>query len=137
MLQQQARRVPGENDFVELRHPWGRGVSVTRPLRERGPLMAEQDRVVEVEWSPTAWSLFLPPSKSRSAHAPVASDVTRFLSDAHVSILSATVTTPRLATSSRCPGSPSRWATPKHLGHLLAQVRTVEGVYSAAYRVTS
>jgi guanosine-3',5'-bis(diphosphate) 3'-pyrophosphohydrolase len=56
------------------------------------------------------------------------------LSDAHVNILSATVTTTRDRVAV------SRFSfemgDPKHMGHLLNQVRSVEGVYDA-YRVTS
>jgi GTP pyrophosphokinase len=61
-------------------------------------------------------------------------DVTRVLSDAHVNILSASVTT------SRDRVALSRFTfemgETKHLGHLLRTVRGVEGVYDA-YRVTS
>jgi GTP pyrophosphokinase len=107
----------------------GRGVSVhRRDCVNAGPLMTEPDRVVEVEWAPTAGSLFLVNIQVEAL------DRTRLLSDAHVSILSATVTTTRDRVAvSRFS---FEMADPKHLGHLLAQVRTVEGVYDA-YRVTS
>ncbi|MCW2571178.1 MAG: (p)ppGpp synthetase SpoT/RelA, partial [Frankiales bacterium] len=114
----------------------GRGVSVHRAdCVNAGPLMAEQDRVVEVEWAPTAGSLFLVNIQVEALdRTRLLSDVTRVLSDAHVSILSATVTTTRDRVAvSRFS---FEMADPKHLGHLLAQVRTVEGVYDA-YRVTS
>jgi GTP pyrophosphokinase len=62
------------------------------------------------------------------------SDVTRALSDQHVNILSASVTT------SRDRVAVSRFtfemADPKHLGHVLRAVRTVDGVYDV-YRVTN
>ena len=62
------------------------------------------------------------------------SDVTRMLSDAHVSIVSATVTTTRDRVAvSRFT---FEMGDPKHLGHLLSQVRAVEGVFDA-YRVTN
>jgi len=55
------------------------------------------------------------------------------LSDAHVDIMSATVTTTRDRVAvSRFS---FEMADPKHLGHLLVQVRSVQGVYDA-YRVT-
>ena len=114
----------------------GRGVSVHRgDCVNAGPLMMETDRVVEVEWAPTAGSLFLVNIQVEALdRTRLLSDVTRVLSDAHVSILSATVTTTRDRVAvSRFS---FEMADPKHLGHLLAQVRTVEGVYDA-YRVTS
>jgi len=114
----------------------GRGVSVHRgDCVNAGPLMTETDRIVEVEWAPTAGSLFLVNIQVEALdRTRLLSDVTRVLSDAHVSILSATVTTTRDRVAvSRFS---FEMADPKHLGHLLAQVRTVEGVYDA-YRVTS
>jgi GTP diphosphokinase / guanosine-3',5'-bis(diphosphate) 3'-diphosphatase len=62
------------------------------------------------------------------------SDVTRVLSDQHVNILSATVTT------SRDRVAVSRFTfemgDPKHLGHVLRAVRAIDGVYDV-YRITS
>jgi GTP pyrophosphokinase len=62
------------------------------------------------------------------------SDVTRALSDQHVNILSASVTT------SRDRVAVSRFtfemADPKHLGHVLRAVRAIDGVYDV-YRVTN
>jgi GTP pyrophosphokinase len=114
----------------------GRGVSVHRgDCVNAGPLLAEPERVVEVEWAPTAGSMFLVNIQVEALdRTRLLSDVTRVLSDAHVSILSATVTTTRDRVAV------SRFSfemgDPKHLGHLLTQVRGVEGVYDA-YRVTS
>jgi GTP diphosphokinase / guanosine-3',5'-bis(diphosphate) 3'-diphosphatase len=66
--------------------------------------------------------------------ARLLSDVTRALSDQHVNILSASVTT------SRDRIALSRFTfemgDPKHLGSMLNAVRGVEGVYDV-YRVTS
>jgi GTP pyrophosphokinase len=114
----------------------GRGVSVHRQdCVNAGPLMSEPDRVCEVEWAPTAGSLFLVNIQVEALdRTRLLSDVTRMLSDAHVNILSATVTTTRDRVAvSRFS---FEMADPKHLGHLLTQVRNVEGVYDA-YRVTS
>jgi GTP pyrophosphokinase len=62
------------------------------------------------------------------------SDITRVLSDAHVNILSASVTTTRDRVAvSRFT---FEMGDPKHLGHLINLVRGVQGVYDA-YRVTS
>jgi GTP pyrophosphokinase len=62
------------------------------------------------------------------------SDVTRVLSDHHVNILSASVTTTRdrVAVSKFT----FEMADPKHLGSLLNAVRAVEGVYDG-YRVVN
>ncbi len=114
----------------------GRGVSVHRAdCVNAGPLMADTERVVEVEWAPTADSMFLVALQCEALdRTRLLSDVTRVLSDAHVSILSATVTTTRDRVAvSRFT---FEMADPKHLGHLITQVRNVEGVYDA-YRVTS
>jgi GTP pyrophosphokinase len=126
--------VPGDDvvGFVTRGH----GVSVHRgDCANAGPLLADADRVVEVEWAPTAGSMFLVAIQCEALdRTRLLSDVTRVLSDAHVSILSATVTTTRDRVAvSRFT---FEMADPKHLGHLLTQVRTVEGVYDA-YRVTS
>jgi GTP pyrophosphokinase len=126
--------VPGDDvvGFVTR----GRGVSVHRKdCTNAGDLLADPARLVEVEWAPTAGSLFLVNIQVEALdRTRLLSDVTRVLSDAHVNILSATVTTTRDRVAvSRFS---FEMADPKHMGHLLAQVRSVEGVYDA-YRVTS
>ena len=126
--------VPGDDvvGFVTR----GRGVSVHRKdCTNAGDLLSDPERLVEVEWAPTAGSLFLVNIQVEALdRTRLLSDVTRVLSDAHVNILSATVTTTRDRVAvSRFS---FEMADPKHMGHLLAQVRAVEGVYDA-YRVTS
>jgi len=126
--------VPGDDvvGFVTR----GRGVSVHRKdCTNAGDLLSDPARLVEVEWAPTAGSLFLVNILVEALdRTRLLSDVTRVLSDAHVNILSATVTTTRDRVAvSRFS---FEMADPKHMGHLLAQVRSVEGVYDA-YRVTS
>ena len=126
--------VPGDDvvGFVTR----GRGVSVhRRDCTNAGDILADPARLVEVEWAPTAGSLFLVNIQVEALdRTRLLSDVTRVLSDAHVNILSATVTTTRDRVAvSRFS---FEMADPKHMGHLLGQVRAVEGVYDA-YRVTS
>ncbi|MCW2606788.1 MAG: (p)ppGpp synthetase SpoT/RelA [Frankiales bacterium] len=126
--------VPGDDvvGFVTR----GRGVSVHRQdCVNAGALLADQERVVEVEWAPSAGSVFLVAIQVEALdRTRLLSDVTRMLSDAHVSIVSATVTTTRDRVAvSRFT---FEMGDPKHLGHLLAQVRNVEGVFDA-YRVTN
>jgi GTP diphosphokinase / guanosine-3',5'-bis(diphosphate) 3'-diphosphatase len=126
--------VPGDDilGFVTRGH----GVSVHRvDCSNAGSLATEPDRLVEVEWAPTAGSVFLVAIQVEALDRNrLLSDVTRVLSDAHVNILSAAVSTTRdrVAISKFT----FEMGDPKHLGHLLRLVRGVEGVYDA-YRVTS
>ena len=126
--------VPGDHVFGFVTR--GRGVSVhRRDCTGAGELLSDPARVTEVEWAPTAGSVFLVNIQVEALdRTRLLSDVTRVLSDAHVSILSATVTTTRDRVAV------SRFSfemgDPKHMGHLLNQVRSVEGVFDA-YRVTS
>ena len=126
--------VPGDTilGFVTRGH----GVSVHRTdCVNVGTLASQPDRMVEVEWAPTASSVFLVAIQVEALdRARLLSDVTRVLSDQHVNILSASVVT------SRDRVARSRFmfemGDPKHLGHVLKAVRGVPGVYDVA-RVTS
>jgi GTP pyrophosphokinase len=91
-------------------------------------LMTEPDRIVDVEWSPTAGTVFLVQIQVEALdRSRLLSDVTRVLSDSHVNILAATVQT------SRDRVAISRFtfemADPGHLDHVLSAVRRVEGVF--------
>ena len=95
----------------------------------------QRERMVEVRWSPTDGSVFLVAIQVEALdRTRLLSDVTRVLSDQHVNILSATVTT------SRDRVAVSRFTfemgDPKHLGHVLRAVRAIDGVYDV-YRITS
>ena len=124
--------VPGDDilGFVTR----GSGVSVHRTDCVNVPgLRADPDRIVDVEWAPTSGSIFLVNMQVEALdRARLLSDITRALSDTHVNILSASVTTTRERIAM------SRFtfemADPKHLGSVLKAVRNVEGVYDA-YRV--
>src|SRR3712207_4795055 len=114
----------------------GSGVSVHRTdCANATSLLTSPERTVEVEWAPSAASVFLVAIQVEALdRTRLLSDVTRVLSDAHVSILSASVTTTRDRVAvSRFT---FEMGDPKHLGHLLKSVRAVEGVYDA-YRVNS
>ena len=114
----------------------GRGVSVHRADCDNvDGLATEPGRLVEVEWAPSAASVFLVAIQVEALDRNrLLSDVSRVLSDAHVNILSAMVTTTRDRVAvSRFT---FEMGDPKHLGHLLRAVRGVQGVYDA-YRVTS
>ncbi|WP_432494431.1 RelA/SpoT family protein [Kineococcus gypseus] len=117
----------------------GQGVSVHRQDCENVTrLRREPERIVDVEWgsssSPSGGSrLFLVQIQVEALdRARLLSDVTRVLSDNHVNILSATVSTSRdrVAVSKFS----FEMAEPNHLGHVLAAVRRVDGVFDA-YRV--
>ncbi len=126
--------VPGDEilGFVTRGH----GVSVHRTdCSNAVALTARPERLVEVEWAPTSASVFLVAIQVEALdRSRLLADVTRVLSDAHVNILSAAVSTSRdrVALSKFT----FEMGDPKHLGHLLRAVRGVEGVYDA-YRVTS
>ncbi|HEX3707948.1 MAG TPA: TGS domain-containing protein, partial [Mycobacteriales bacterium] len=126
--------VPGDEilGFVTRGH----GVSVHRTdCTNVIELHAQPERLVEVEWAPTSGSVFLVAIQVEALdRSRLLADVTRVLSDAHVNILSASVSTSRdrVALSKFS----FEMGDPKHLGHLLRAVRGVEGVYDA-YRVTT
>jgi hypothetical protein len=105
----------------------GQGVSVHRSdCVNVKSLTAQPDRLVDVEWAPTASSVFLVNIQVEALdRARLLSDVTRALSDQHVNILSASVTTTRDRVAlSRFT---FEMADPKHLGQVLRTVRSVDG----------
>ncbi|HEU4542833.1 MAG TPA: bifunctional (p)ppGpp synthetase/guanosine-3',5'-bis(diphosphate) 3'-pyrophosphohydrolase [Jiangellaceae bacterium] len=114
----------------------GSGVSVHREdCVNVDALRRDHGRMVNVEWAPSANSMFLVAMQVEALdRARLLSDITRVLSDQHVNILSATVST----TSDRIAKSRFTFemADPKHLGAVLRAVRGVEGVFDA-YRLTS
>ncbi|WP_327712055.1 bifunctional (p)ppGpp synthetase/guanosine-3',5'-bis(diphosphate) 3'-pyrophosphohydrolase [Streptomyces sp. NBC_00464] len=114
----------------------GSGVSVHRADCVNVDSLSQQpERILEVEWAPTQSSVFLVAIQVEALdRSRLLSDVTRILSDQHVNILSAAVQTSRdrVATSRFT----FEMGDPKHLGHVLKAVRSVEGVYDV-YRVTS
>ncbi|QOC94730.1 RelA/SpoT family protein [Micromonospora craniellae] len=112
------------------------GVSVHRDdCANSEDLRAQGERVVEVSWKLTSSSTFLVAIQVEALdRRRLLVDIARAISDVQVNILSATVTTTRdLVAVSRFS---FEMADPKHLGHLLAAVRKVDGVFDA-YRVTS
>ncbi len=124
--------VPGDDvlGFVTRGH----GVSVHRlDCINVASLRKEPDRIVPVTWSPKATSVFLVNIQVEALdRSRLLSDVTRALSDQHVNILSASVSTTRdrIAISKFT----FEMADATHLGSVLKAVRTVEGVYDV-YRI--
>ena len=113
----------------------GQGVSVHREdCGNVAGLRTQPERIVDVEWDPSSSSVFLVQIQVEALdRSRLLSDVTRVLSDSHVSILSAQVTTSRdrVAVSKFT----FEMADPTHLGHVLAAVRRVDGVFDV-YRMT-
>jgi GTP pyrophosphokinase len=113
----------------------GSGVSVHRKdCTNAESLLAQQDRLIDVEWAPSASSVFLVQLQVEALDRNrLLSDVTRILSDHHVNILSASVQT------SRDRVAISRFTfemgDPGHLDHVIRAVRKIDGVFDV-YRIT-
>jgi GTP diphosphokinase / guanosine-3',5'-bis(diphosphate) 3'-diphosphatase len=124
--------VPGDPIFGFVTR--GSGVSVHRgDCVNVDSLQSQPERLVDVSWAPTPNSMFLVNIAVEALdRARLLADVTRALSDTHVNILSASVSTTRdrIATSRFT----FEMADPKHLGSVIKAVRGVEGVFDA-YRV--
>ena len=125
--------VPG--DSIEGFVTRGSGVSVHRSdCVNLHSLRSQPERLVPVHWAPTAKSTFLVAVQVEALDRPhLLSDITRIISDQHVNILSASLSTGR----DRVAKSKFSFemADPKHLGHVLSAVRNVEGVFDV-YRIT-
>jgi len=126
--------VPGDNivGFVTR----GAGVSVHRSdCKNVKELMTEPERMIDVEWAPSSKSLFLVQIQVEALdRSGLLSDVTRVLSENHVNILSATVSTSnqRLAISRFV----FEMGDTTHLDRVLNAVRRIDAVYDV-YRVNS
>ena len=113
----------------------GGGVSVHRTdCTNAGSLRQQPEKVLEVEWAPTGQSTFLVNIQVEALdRARLLSDITMVLSDAHVNILSANLSTTRdRVAKSRFT---FEMAEAKHLDNVLRAVKQVPGVFDA-YRIT-
>src|SRR5690606_7990084 len=114
----------------------GSGVSVHRSdCLNINHLKSQPERMVDVDWAPTGQSKFLVAIQVEALdRARLLSDITRVLSDQHVNILSASVTTSR----DRVAKSKFTFemGDTKHLGAVLRAVRGVDGVFDV-YRIKS
>ncbi|MCU1414073.1 MAG: pyrophosphokinae [Microbacteriaceae bacterium] len=113
----------------------GAGVSVHQSTCHNvTSLLNEPERMIEVEWAPSSSSVFLVQIQIEALdRAGLLSDVTRVLSENHVNILSATVSTSseRLALSRFV----FEMGDTTHLDRVLNAVRRIDAVYDV-YRVT-
>lgn len=125
--------VPGDaiSGFVTR----GQGVSVHQTsCHNVRNMLAEPERMIEVEWSPSSKSVFLVHIQIEALdRSGLLSDVTRVLSENHVNILSATVSTTqdRLALSRFV----FEMSDVTHLDRVLNAVRRIDAVYDV-YRVS-
>jgi GTP pyrophosphokinase len=112
----------------------GSGVSVHRnDCVNVKALASEPERLLEVEWSNRINSVFLVNIQIEALdRARLLSDVTKMLSDQHVNILSAAVTTTRdrVALSKFT----FEMSDPRQLNSLINSVRSIDGVYDC-YRI--
>jgi len=112
----------------------GSGISVHRTdCVNADALRAQPERIAEVAWTPGKSSIFLVNIQVEALdRARLLSDVTRALSDQHVNILNASVTTTRDRVAiSRFT---FEMGDPSHLNQVLRSVKGIDGVYDA-YRV--
>jgi len=124
--------VPGDPVFGFVTR--GSGISVHRTdCVNAGSLQEQSERVVEVQWTPGKGSVYLVNIQVEALdRSRLLSDVTKTLSDQHVNILNASVTTNRDRVAlSRFT---FEMADPSHLNQILRAVRSVDGVFDA-YRV--
>ena len=114
----------------------GSGVSVHRnDCKNVEQLMLEPERLMDVSWAPTSKTLFLVQIQIEALdRGGLLSDVTRVLSEHHVNILSASVSTrsDRVALSRFV----FEMGDAQLLEHLLNAVRRIEAVYDV-YRVSN
>jgi GTP pyrophosphokinase len=112
----------------------GSGISVHRAdCVNADDLRTQPERLVEVAWTPGKSSIFLVNIQVEALdRARLLSDVTRALSDQHVNILNASVTT----TKDRVAISRFTFemGDPSHLNQVLRAVKGIDGVYDV-YRV--
>ncbi len=113
----------------------GGGVSVHRTdCTNADELQSHPEKLLEVEWAPTGQSTFLVNIQVEALdRARLLADITMVLSDAHVNILSANLSTTRNRVAKR--RFTFEMAEAKHLDTVIKAVRSVPGVFDA-YRVT-
>ncbi len=96
--------------------------------------MTQPEKLLEVEWAPTGQTTFLVNIQVEALdRSRLLSDITMVLSDAHVNILSANLTTTRDRVAKT--RFTFEMADAKHLDTVLKNVRSIPGVFDA-YRVT-
>jgi len=113
----------------------GGGVSVHRKdCTNAANLMSQPEKLLEVDWAPTGQSTFLVNIQVEALdRSRLLTDITMVLSDAHLNLLSANLTTTRDRVAKI--RFTFEMGDAKHLDTVLKAVRTVPGVFDV-YRVT-
>lgn len=113
----------------------GGGVSVHRKdCTNAASLMSQPEKLLDVEWAPSGQSTFLVNIQVEALdRSRLLSDITMVLSDAHLNLLSANLTTTRDRVAKI--RFTFEMGDAKHLDTVLKSVRTVPGVFDV-YRVT-
>jgi GTP pyrophosphokinase len=114
----------------------GGGVSVHRKdCTNAANLLGQPEKVLDVEWAPTGQSTFLVNIQVEALdRSRLLSDITLVLSDAHLSLQSANLTTSRDRVAKL--RFTFEMADSKHLDTVLNAIRSVPGVFDV-YRVTA
>jgi GTP pyrophosphokinase len=109
----------------------GNGVSIhRRACTNADSLLTQPEKIIDVEWAPTASSVFLVQLIVEALdRSRLLSDVTRVLSDGGVNILSASVHTSRDRVA--VLRFTFEMGDPGHLDHVIRSVRRVDGVIDA------
>ncbi|GIG54641.1 RelA/SpoT family protein [Demequina activiva] len=109
----------------------GNGVSVHRTdCQNLGALVEQEERFIDVQWTGQSSAAFLVQIEVEALdRSRLLSDVVKALSDYHVNILGANVSTnqDRVALNTFT----FEMADPSHLGAVIAAVRRIDGVYDA------
>jgi len=122
--------VPGDDiiGFVTRGH----GVSVhLRDCTNAAELLSEPERLIDVQWAPTASSVFLVQIQVDGLdRSRLLSDVTRVIADLHVNLMSSSssTTTNRVATFRFT----FEMGDPAHLDHVMRAIRKVDGVFDVS-----
>ena len=119
---------PGAGDEILGFVTRGNGVSIhRRNCTNAESLLRQSEKIIDVEWAPTASSVFLVQLHVEALdRSRLLSDVTRVLSDSGVNILSASVTTSRNRVAAL--KFTFEMGDPGHLDHVIRTVRKVDGV---------
>ena len=126
--------ISGGSESAASAQVFGLAASDVMALASAAYLIGASERMIEVEWSPSSKSVFLVQIQIEALdRSGLLSDVTRVLSEHHVNILSATVSTSqdRLALSRFV----FEMSDVMHLDRVLNAVRRIDAVYDV-YRVS-
>ena len=102
-----------------------------RDCTNAAELLSEPERLIDVQWAPTASSVFLVQIQVDGLdRSRLLSDVTRVIADLHVNLMSSSssTTTNRVATFRFT----FEMGDPAHLDHVMRAIRKVDGVFDVS-----